>query len=97
MKSKKMLRSDFFLHDSYPVGIPQSASTRGAQVYRRPLPRPLPRPRPVLAAGFGTTDFFGVSSTSKASRFRLSGSIQARIVDPRTESVAYETGFFPRL
>jgi hypothetical protein len=65
--------------------------------YRRPRPRPLPRPRPV-SIGLGTAIFFfGVSSTRRASRFRLSGSNQALIVDPLTESVAYETGFFPRL
>jgi hypothetical protein len=51
-----------------------------------------------VSIGFGSAVFFfGVSSTSSASKFRLSGSNQALIVDPLTESVAYETGFFPRL
>ena len=51
-----------------------------------------------MSIGFGSAVFFfGVSSTSSASKFRLSGSNQALIVDPLTESVAYETGFFPRL
>ena len=63
----------------------------------RPLPRPLPLAEPAVAEGFGTTDFFGASSTSNASKLRLSGSSQDLIVEPRTESVEKETGFFPRL
>jgi hypothetical protein len=54
--------------------------------YRRPLPRPRPRPLPA-EADLGTTDFLGASSTNKASKFKLSGSNQDRIVEPRTESV----------
>jgi hypothetical protein len=46
----------------------------------------------------GTTAFFlGASSTSSASKFKLSGNSQDLMVDPRTDKVAYETGFFPRL
>ena len=54
----------------------------------RPLPRPLPRDGPGAADGLATTDFLGVSSTSNASKLRLSGSSHALIVEPRTESVA---------
>ena len=44
------------------------------------------------------TDFFlGVSSTKSASRFKLSGKSHALMVDPRTDRVEYDTGFFPRL
>lgn len=75
------------------------ASNLSVGIYRRPRPRPRPRPLPAPGAadGLGTTDFLGVSSTSRASRFRLSGSSHDLIVEPRTESVEYETGFFPRL
>lgn len=56
--------------------------------YRRPLPRPRPRPRPMGATGFGADAVFLVSSTSKASKFKLSGKSQALTVDPRTDKVA---------
>jgi hypothetical protein len=39
----------------------------------------------------------GASSTNKASKFKVSGKIQARMVDPRTDKVEYDTGFLPRL
>jgi hypothetical protein len=94
------------LHAHFPT-IPVSASSYNILVmedyfYLRPpppLPRPRPRPRPpsAIPTSFGATDFLGVSSTNRASKLRLSGSNQARIVEPRTESVAYETGFLPRL
>ena len=75
----------------------------GLAAYRRPLPRPLPRPRPLpippgppALADAAVLGVLGVSSTSSASRLRLSGNIQDRTVLPRTERVLYETGFFPR-
>ena len=73
-------------------------SDQNGRFYRRPRPRPRPRPLPAGAeAALGTTDFRGASSTNKASKFKLSGSNQDRIVEPRTERVVYATGFFPRL
>lgn len=69
--------------------------------YRLPPPRPRPRPprpRPADAArDASVTAFLGASSTKRASRLRLSGKIQDLMVDPRSDKVAYDTGFFPRL
>jgi len=62
----------------------------------RPLPLPMPPPPPPPPATFGAL-IFGVSSTNRASRFRLSGSKNARIVEPRIDKVAYDTGFLPFL
>lgn len=62
----------------------------------RPRPRPLPAPLPVELL-FTTCFCLGVSSTNKASTFNDSGNNHARIVEPRTLSVEYETGFLPRL
>jgi hypothetical protein len=55
------------------------------------------RPGPAFAAGTTGALRLGSSSTNRASRFRDSGKIQVRIVEPRTLSVAKETGFLPRL
>jgi hypothetical protein len=38
-----------------------------------------------------------VSSTKRASKLSDSGKIHVRMVEPRTLSVAHETGFLPRL
>lgn len=57
-------------------------------LYRLPLPLPLPRPLPMAVGSFGTAAFFlGVSSTSNASKFKLSGRSQALMVEPLTDSV----------
>jgi hypothetical protein len=90
------------------AGPPNLTRQAAARFYRRmppppPRPRPLPRPRPrappATAPADPTADrcFLGASSTSSASRFNDSGRSQARMVDPRTDKVAYGTGFLPRL
>jgi hypothetical protein len=94
-------------HDKLLHGTAQNQHGTHAthSVYRRPpppppLPRPRPRPPPppaAMPASWGATDFLGASSTKRASKLRLSGSNQARIVEPLTDSVANETGFLPRL
>ena len=74
-------------------------------VYRRaiPLPRPRPRPLPIPPADFlakadaGAGVFLGASSTSMASKFKDSGKTKDRTVEPRTDKVAWDTGFLPRL
>ena len=69
-------------------------------LYLRPLPRPLPLPLPIPpspagATGVGTA--LTLSSTKSASKFNESGRIHVRIVFPRIDNVAYDTGFLPRL
>ena len=64
-----------------------------------PLPRPLaiPTPPPIPLAPAFAEVVLTLSSTKSASKFNESGRSHARIVFPRMESVAYETGFLPRL
>ena len=66
--------------------------------YLRPLPRPLPLPiPPSLAGATGVGTALTLSSTKSASKFNESGRIHVRIVFPRIDNVAYDTGFLPRL
>lgn len=64
-----------------------------------PLPRPLPLPiaPPAEEAAVVVVVALILSSTRRASKLSESGKIHARIVFPRIDSVAYETGFFPLL
>lgn len=68
--------------------------------YLRPLPRPLPLPLPIPPSPAGATGVgaaLTLSSTKSASKFNESGRIHVRIVFPRIDNVAYDTGFLPRL
>ena len=68
--------------------------------YLRPRPLPRPRPRACCCCACCCTTGLTLSSsvsTNSASRFRLSGRIHERIVEPRTDNVEYDFGDLPRL